>query len=393
MALHLDINASISGCSGDMLLAGLIGLWHKQSGIPESELLQQVLAHVVEVTEVDISATIEPVDTGLLRGYRIDLGGEDKFLGIRRIRSSLETLGRNLDSELPQRVLTMAFETLVEGEKVVHGVEDVHLHELGTVDTVLDLFGVVYIIEKLGVEAVSVHPIETGSGRVKTSHGIIPVPAPVTQYILSRSKLLTTQPSVVGEALTPTGATLLAAIKEVFGGRGSMVWNHTSAGFGTKTFEDRSNAVILRLGSTSQTRSTVTILETNLDDISGEHLGHASTVLMEHGALDVSYSPVFMKKNRPGWNFRVIVKDEDTDRLSQLIMKYTGTLGIRVYQQDRHISARTSSTVKTIKGVRVRMKLGEYGGKYEFDDLVKLSEVTGYSPLELERFLKEGDEL
>ena len=378
--MHIEINPSISGCSGDMLISALLSIIEED---PEL-MLSDIVRIVNSVVHSNLEAKVEKVGSDGLQGYRLKLEGDSKKILTPDLTKHILELASNLQND---RLILDAYNIILEGELHIHGTEDVHLHELGTVDTLFDLFGVCYLIEHISPDSIDVLPVETGYGTVKTAHGILPVPAPVTQFILEKGRIATVSPKVQGETLTPTGAALLFTLDNHSQNSKSVIWQLDGYGYGTKEFKDRPNALRVRVGQSSPTASKVTILESSLDDISGEHLGHTMNVLLDSGALDVSYSPLFMKKNRPGWLVRVICKDETVERISDLLMKYTGTLGVRVFKQDRHISSRSSKKIIVNDGHEINLKQGKYTSKFEFEDLIKLSKISGLSPLEIERRL------
>lgn len=378
--MHIEINPSISGCSGDMLVAALLSIIEED---PE-QMLSDIVKIVNSVVHSNLDAKIEKVGSDGLEGYRLLLEGDSVKIHTPDLSKHITELASNLKND---KLMLDAYNIILEGEMHIHGREDVHLHELGTVDTLFDIFGVCYLIEHLSPDTIGILPVETGYGTVKTAHGILPVPAPVTQFILEKGRIATVVPKVQGETLTPTGAALLFSLHNHSHTSRSVIWQLDGFGYGTKEFEDRPNALRVRVGQSSSTVSKVTILETSLDDISGEHLGHTMNVLLDSGALDVSYSPLFMKKNRPGWLVRVICKDEKVERISDLLMRYTGTLGIRVFKQDRHISPRSTKKVLVNRGHEINIKQGKYSSKFEFEDLIKLSKISGLSPIEIERRL------
>jgi len=363
-----------------MLISALLSIIEED---PEL-MLSDIVRIVNSVVHSNLEAKVEKVGSDGLQGYRLKLEGDSKKTLTPDLTKHILELASNLQND---RLILDAYNIILEGEMHIHGTEDVHLHELGTVDTLFDLFGVCYLIEHISPDSIDVLPVETGYGTVKTAHGILPVPAPVTQFILEKGRIATVSPKVQGETLTPTGAALLFTLDNHSQNSKSVIWQLDGYGYGTKEFKDRPNALRVRVGQSSPTASKVTILESSLDDISGEHLGHTMNVLLDSGALDVSYSPLFMKKNRPGWLVRVICKDETVERISDLLMKYTGTLGVRVFKQDRHISSRSSKKIIVNDGHEINLKQGKYTSKFEFEDLIKLSKISGLSPLEIERRL------
>ncbi|MFV2015002.1 MAG: LarC family nickel insertion protein, partial [Candidatus Heimdallarchaeota archaeon] len=283
------------------------------------------------------------------------------------------------------------FRMLLKAERIIHGKEKVHLHELGTSDTLIDIVSSLYLIEILDISAFQISSIATGSGTITTSHGLLSVPTPVTQKLLEMSKLETCIGPKNGEATTPTGMVLLAILKNKFQEAKYVIWDKTSMGFGTRTWGDRGNYLRIRMGVSTKTHSRISVLETNVDDVNAEILGHAIGQLMADGAFDVSYYPIVMKKNRPAYAIKVICKEEDEIRLADQIMRLTGTLGIRINTVDRHIGSRKTHRIKINiqdQEFQIRIKVGKYRTKLEFDDLVHIANKLELSPQQVQKIVE-----
>jgi uncharacterized protein (TIGR00299 family) protein len=370
----LEINPSVAGVSGDMLVAALADL------AGDTGDLEAIF------TEHHLEFTLHHIEDNVLPGKRLELSNETQKLTGNQLRSLLETLVSNL-SPVFSKMAIQTIDILLEAEMEVHQTKDIHLHELGTLDTAFDIFSVCYLMDRMGIEKVNLHPIATGSGTVKTQHGVLPVPAPATRQILQRFEL----PTIIGpegEAATPTGVALLAAISSNLSQSSSVVFTSQGVGYGTKEFHDRKNMLRLQLGSTASTPSSIAILETNLDDVSGEILGGSFQDLLDHGALDVSMVPIIMKKNRPAYTLRVLCRQSEIDQLAERIIRLTGTLGVRVLRVDRHIGNReVEEKVLNISALggecRVRVKHGARM-KVEFDDLQEIAERENKTVLEVE---------
>ena len=265
---------------------------------------------------------------------------------------------------------------IADAESKAHGrpVSEIHVHEVGTMDAVADVVGVCLLMEALSPDRVLASPVSTGSGHVHCAHGILPVPAPATALILQG--IPSQSGHIRGELCTPTGAALLKHFVSAFGERPVMTVDAIGYGMGRKDFE-QANCVRAFLGETAGEREPITKLECNLDDITGEDLGFAMTQLFAAGASDVFTQPIGMKKNRPGILLSVICRPEDADRLAELIMKHTSTLGIRRQDMKRYFLNRKIGTVSTEYGeVRVKYAagMGVEKAKPEFDDLAALAE-------------------
>ena len=294
--------------------------------------------------------------------------------------SSMQDIWELIDGlKVSDRVKTDAkavYALIADAESKAHGrpVSEIHFHEVGTMDAVADVVGVCLLMEALSPDRVLASPVSTGSGHVHCAHGILPVPAPATALILQG--IPSQSGHIRGELCTPTGAALLKHFVSAFGERPVMTVDAIGYGMGRKDFE-QANCVRAFLGETAGEREPITKLECNLDDITGEDLGFAMTQLFAAGASDVFTQPIGMKKNRPGILLSVICRPEDADRLAELIMKHTSTLGIRRQDMKRYFLNRKIGTVSTEYGeVRVKYAagMGVEKAKPEFDDLAALAE-------------------
>ncbi|MCR5794853.1 MAG: nickel pincer cofactor biosynthesis protein LarC [Solobacterium sp.] len=273
---------------------------------------------------------------------------------------------------------------LAQAESHAHGqpVENIHFHEVGTKDAVADIVSVCILMEMVGADRVIASPVATGSGMVRCAHGILPVPAPATAYLLQGIPSYAGR--MEGELLTPTGAALLKYFASSFGTMPVMATEKIGYGMGKKDFP-AANCVRAFLGE-SEDAGEVTELVCNLDDLTPEETGRAMDVLFANGALDVYFTPVIMKKNRPGIVFTCVCRADDVEKMLGLIFRHTTTLGIREYTSRRHALKREIRTEETEFGaVRAKYSSG-YGVdrvKYEYDDLSRIAEETGLSVREI----------
>ena len=280
------------------------------------------------------------------------------------------------------------FKTLAEAEATVHGttITEVHFHEVGAADAVADIIGASYLFYKLGMNNKTVYgmPVALGGGRIKSMHGILSVPAPATLEILKN--IPTFGGPVNHELTTPTGAALLVNMANKFVNYYPFL-TEKKIGYGAGKMElTHPNVLRITDGKTPMESDHVTILETNLDNVTGELMGHIFNVLMKFGARDVSIIPTITKKNRPGNLLRVIARPIDCDILSEAIIRETGTLGVRVIPYvHRNITSRKIVPVKArIKGkmIEINIKVGMIGNeiisvKPEYEDARKISEASG----------------
>ena len=278
------------------------------------------------------------------------------------------------------------YELLAEAEAKVHGkdVSEIHFHEVGMKDALIDIASVVYLMNKLKVDKVVVSPVNVGFGKVKCAHGILPVPAPATAELVKG--IPTYAGRFEGELLTPTGAALLKYYADEFSYQPLMNVIKCGYGTGNKNFES-ANVVKAVLGEVTDELISENIIELNcnVDDMSAEDMAYATKTLIENGAKDAFVTPVIMKKGRSGMLLTVLCTAIDKERFVSLIFKHTSTIGIRVKETERIILNRHEETVHTKLGdVRVKYSEG-YGVKREkpeFEDLRKLAEENNISVAE-----------
>lgn len=278
------------------------------------------------------------------------------------------------------------YELLAEAEAKVHGkdVLEIHFHEVGMKDALIDIASVVYLMNKLKVDKVVVSPVNVGFGKVKCAHGILPVPAPATAELVKG--IPTYAGRFEGELLTPTGAALLKYYADEFSYQPLMNVIKCGYGTGNKNFES-ANVVKAVLGEVTDELISENVIELNcnVDDMSAEDMAYATKALIENGAKDAFVTPVIMKKGRSGMLLTVLCSAIDKERFVSLIFKHTSTIGIRVKETERIILNRHEETVHTKLGdVRVKYSEG-YGVKREkpeFEDLRKLAEENNISVAE-----------
>ena len=284
-----------------------------------------------------------------------------------------------------------AFTAITAAEAAIHGttVERVHLHEVGSVDAILDILGSTWGFEQLGVTRVYCGTLTLGDGFVKAAHGVLPVPAPATLKLLEGLRVRP-GPDGAGELVTPTGAALVRVLSSGFV-PGEYIPLKSGFGAGTKDPADRPNALRIILAEESTSRVTeggasderVTMLATDIDDMSSEHLAAAVEALREAGALDVTCITVAMKKGRLGTRVEALCRDEDVPRLESLLFERTSTLGVRHTRVLRRALARDVRTVEVL-GHDIRVKLaalpdGRRRAKPEYEDVRSVAEATGRS--------------
>ena len=294
---------------------------------------------------------------------------------------------------LPEQVradVLAVFGLLAEAESHVHGVPvtDIHFHEVGTMDALADITAVCMLMRRIAPDRVIASPVHTGYGTVHCAHGILPVPAPATAWLLQGIPACGGE--IEGELCTPTGAALLKYFVNDFGPMPVMKTRAIGYGMGKKDFP-AANCIRAMLGEDDTPSDTVTELSCNVDDMTAEAVAFAVEKLFAGGARDVYTVPVGMKKGRPGTLIRVLCRREDTDAIVRLIFRHTTTIGIRAASLGRYVLERRIETVDTPYGpVRRKVSAG-YGVervKYEYDDLSRLADRQGIS-LEKARELAE----
>lgn len=301
--------------------------------------------------------------------------------------------GLNLDAAVTEDVLAV-YRLIADAESHAHGmpVTEIHFHEVGTMDAIADITAVCYLVRKIAPERIVVSPIHVGSGHVHCAHGILPVPAPATAFILRDVPIYGGR--IRGELCTPTGAALLKHFANEFGDMPVMTVSAIGYGMGRKDFE-AANCVRVMLGDTGRGTDEIIELDCNIDDMTGEELGYAFEKLLKAGARDVFSTPITMKKNRPGILLSVLCTPSQKDHIVQVIFKYTTTIGIREKLLKRYVLDRSEDIVSA-EGIYVRRKeVSGYGvsrSKYEFDDLRKLADAKGIN-LQDARALVEGKDV
>jgi len=290
------------------------------------------------------------------------------------------------EAALPARVTERAlavFRSLAAVESALHRrpVDQVHFHEVGGHDAIIDVVGTAVALEVLGVDEVHASPVATGSGTVRSAHGWLPNPAPATVRLLEG--IPTYGRDVRIELTTPTGAALLAALCSSFGPLPDMVVTASGFGGGAGEMDDLPNCTQVVIGRRAASTPVgpgqlALVLETNLDDVTGEQLGHAVAAVIDAGALDAWVSPVTMKKGRPGHVLHVLTDAAHLDALRSEIVRVTGTMGVRATAVERWPVARQMAQI-TVDGMTVRMKITNGRAKPEFDDVALVAAATGSS--------------
>lgn len=299
--------------------------------------------------------------------------------------SGMHEIGHIVEKlSVPQRIkkdILAVFGLIAEAESHVHGVPvtEIHFHEVGTMDAVADIAAVCVLMDRLAPDQVVVSPVHVGSGQVKCAHGILPVPAPATAYILKDAPMYGGE--IRGELCTPTGAALLQYFASRFGTMPVMRVSVIGYGMGKKDFP-AANCVRALFGETQEKGDTVAELSCNVDDMTAEAVGYAMEAFFEAGALEVYTTPAGMKKSRPGVVLHVMCREEKKDEMAALIFRHTTTIGVRENISRRYTLKRFVEKVQTPFG-EVRRKISTGYGvtreKYEYEDLARIAKERGMS--------------
>ena len=377
-----------SGLAGDMLLAALVDLGDPRFGLADLTELADALV------PGEARLSLETAWRQNLSGKLLTIETPESERAPHRRLADLERIlrGSRLGAPTQERALAV-LRRIAEAEGRVHGCapEEIHFHEVGAVDTLIDVAGAALALERLGVERVVSSPPVTGTGTVRCAHGEMPVPAPAV------AELLRGLPARVegggGERLTPTGAALLAELVDAFEPPGAFVAERIGYGAGRRDpREGPPNLLRVQLGRAGEgaARATAWLVETNLDDMTGEELARAAELVREAGALDVWTSAVVMKKGRPGVVLSALCRGERRPEVERALFDATTTLGVRWSACERVELARATLEVD-VEGERIRVKVRERPGRLasdlspEHDDLARAARALALPLREVER--------
>jgi uncharacterized protein (TIGR00299 family) protein len=361
---------AFSGISGDMLVGALA----------DAGADQEAIARAIRSLDAGAEVSFERVQRGGVAATKYRVTVEEGH-GPRHLSGILEMIAKSSISGRARYNAQAVFRKLGEAEAGVHQVpiEQVHFHEVGAADSIADIVGACVAFDLLGVNAVVCSPINVGSGTVQTEHGTLPVPAPATARLLAGIPVYAQGPSV--ELATPTGAAVAATLSSRFGVLPPMKIARIGYGAGDRDFSGQANVLRVLLGEPTDAEEAVavSVLEANIDDSNPQVLAYAAERLFDAGALDVTMQPAVMKKGRLGHLLRVIAKPQDREALAQLIFAETSTLGLRIFQAERRVEARSVTDVDTPWGA-VRMKVSAEGSfAPEYEDCRKLALEAGVS--------------
>lgn len=363
-----------SGVAGDMMLGALLDL-----GVPVGEIAQ----HIAGLGLGEVAVEAERGRSGPMVGTRVQVRWNRQH-GHRSLSDILALIDRATLSPRAKGLAAHAFRLLATAEAKVHGVEvdSVQFHEVGAVDAIVDVLGTALALEHLGIEKVYCTPLPLARGFVDTAHGRLPLPAPATVEILASVKAPVRWLDIEAELVTPTGAALVASLAtfEV----PSMTVERVGYGLGTHQLP-WPNLLRVVMGEVSDVgvREELMLLETNVDDMTGEELGFAMERLLALGALDVFFTPIQMKKNRPAVKISVLTERWLGQQLMEAIFRLTTTLGVRAFPVERHFAVREVERFASSLG-RVRVKVKRLSGRAvdvhpEYEDCAALARTLGLS--------------
>jgi uncharacterized protein (TIGR00299 family) protein len=358
-----------SGIAGDMALGSLI-----DAGADPDEVRALIERIPVSGWKIDVQPTMRAG----IAGTRVVVWAPEDGV----VRTYAHISGLIDEARLPLRVrdrAQAAFAALAQAEGKLHRrpAEQVHFHEVGGLDAIVDVVGVCAALEILEVDEVRASPVATGSGMVRTLHGVLPNPAPAVVELLRGAPTFGRDVGV--ELTTPTGAALLAGMATSYGPLPSMTVLATGFGAGERELDDIPNLTQVVLGTVTAAEEPgqpVVQLEVNVDDATGEVLAHAVAALLDAGAHDAWITPIVMKKGRPAYTVSVLVDPALADQAGRVLARETGSLGVRGRTLERWPAARAASEVE-VEGVPVRVKVSAGRVKVEHDDAARAARRTG----------------
>lgn len=390
-ALYFDCYA---GASGDMIIGALIAL-----GVDADKLREQLSSLGLSGYEIEI----ERVTRSSIAAIKFHVKVDDRDQPVRELSDIRQIINRSsLSKEVKSRSIRV-FERLAEAEARVHATtrDQVHFHEVGAVDSIIDVVGAMIGFEMLGVERFLSSPLRVGRGFVETEHGLLPVPAPGTAELLRGVPVY--GGDLDGEFVTPTGAAIITNFCGSYSPLPPIRISRIGYGAGARDPKGLPNALRLVLGDVPETRSQaeifqpsypaaadrVTVIETNIDDMNPQAYGFVMDRAFALGALDVFITPVQMKKSRPGVLLTILCESEDLEKMTEMLLVETTSLGVRYHEAKRRVLERSIETVETPYG-QARIKVAREGNRTlhfqpEYDDCARLAAEAGVPLLEVQR--------
>ena len=377
-----------AGASGNMILGALVA-----AGVDPGGLKREL--EKLKLPEFDL--VVEKVDRSGIASVHVEvqIPDEKHHRHLPEIERIISDSG--LSDSVKSRSIAI-FRRLAQAEAAVHGIglEKVHFHEVGAFDAIIDIVGACVGFELLGIERFASSKIHVGGGFVNMAHGKFPVPPPAVAELLREIPFYSTE--IEGELATPTGAAIISTVCSTYGPIPEMKLEVSGYGAGTRTYEKFPNVLRLMIGETESFDSSVeaellSLLETNIDDLSPQVLGHFMDRSFEEGALDCWFTPIHMKKNRPAVLVSVLAKATDEPKFIDLLYRETSTLGVRVQRVARHSLEREHRRVVTEigeVGVKVATRSGEVLNVHpEFEDLKAAAAGAGMPLIDADALIKD----
>ena len=378
-----------SGIAGDMALASLL-----DAGADLDEVIAGLEKIPISGWHLEASKTWR----GGLAATQLRVDTDPAEEGTERTWATIRTTLDAADG-LPERARLRAqavFSRLAVAEGRLHGVpaEDVHFHEVGGLDALVDVVGTCLALESLDVGSVCSSPVALGTGTVNSAHGVLPVPAPAVVELLRNVPVYGS--GQAAELTTPTGAALLAALADYFGPLPPVVITASGYGAGTRQLDGVPNVLQVVIGDLQTgvlggagSHRELVVVEANVDDVTGEVMGHTIEALMNAGALDAWLVPVVAKKGRPGHVVSFLAEPEKTAPLTDILVRQTGTLGYREHRVARSALARDVLEVD-VRGFHIRVKAGPHRLKAEYEDCARAAAPLGLPVSEVARLAEEA---
>jgi pyridinium-3,5-bisthiocarboxylic acid mononucleotide nickel chelatase len=372
-----------AGISGDMTIGALL-----DAGVDFEALKHQLSSLALSGYELDV----ENVKRSGIAATKFHVKVEEAKQPVRTLAVIGDLINNSQLSESVKAKSLKVFEKLAEAEARVHGttVDRIHFHEVGAVDSILDIVGAMVGFEMLGVEKTCSSPLRVGFGSINVAHGLMPVPAPGTAELLRGLPIYAGE--IEGEFVTPTGAAMVAVLCESFGAMPAMRIERIGYGAGSRDPKGFPNALRIVLGEEEEIArpieeaQTILVIETNIDDMNPQAYGYVMDKAFALGALDVFVMPIQMKKDRPAVMLTLLCEPKDFEALADLILSETTTLGLRYYEAGRRTLERHVEEVETDYGP-VRVKVARDGRRTlhfqpEFEDCAEIARKTGISLIE-----------
>lgn len=364
-----------SGISGDMILGALADLGNDFSFIKK------------ELKKLDLkgySLSHKKVKRGVIETTRVDVKVTEKSSSKRNLKSIISIIKNSGLAEKIKNDSIKIFRRLAEAEATVHGttINKIHFHEVGAIDSIVDIVGSVIGIHHLNISKIVSSSINIGSGFVKCDHGTLPVPAPAVVEMLRGVPCFSS--GIRQELTTPTGAAVIVTLANEFGSLPELKTDRVGYGAGGKNLKEMPNALRIILGELSianELKKEIFVLETNIDDMNPEFYDVVMEKLFQAGAVDVFLTPIIMKKNRPATKLSVLTQQQNVEMLANEVLKNTTSFGIRFYPVERVMLEREFQEIETVLG-KVKVKIGKRDGEVchispEYEHCKKISREQG----------------